>query len=271
MAKGSSAQVPDPTQAINAQALVDRYSTAGPTGTTTWGYTDQSPLGTSGGPAGGGAAPAGAGAFTRFQNYQSPGGSFFGGNIPNLQTTTLSPGEQQKYDLKNRLTSQNLTNAQGSANATSTPFDYSSATPDVAKAQYNKTVALLNPQFTQMDNLFEDRMQNAGIPMGSDAYKEALRQHEADKNTALTNVAADATTQGNQLALSQRQQNVNQVASALGNSQVTAPNAQGGGNIDAMGAYNQANQARIANANSSDAAQNANVSGGSMIAAALIF
>ena len=58
----------------------------------------------------------------------------------------------------------------------------------------------------KLPRAFEQRMANSGIPVGSEAYNDALSQHEKDKNFALADAARAATTQGAQLALSQRQQ-----------------------------------------------------------------
>lgn len=262
---GGTPPTPDPQVQTNAEAAANRYDINSPFGTQTW---EQSPR--------------------KVIGYDSKGAPQYGSDY--TQNISLNPSEQRQYDIKNQISEQLMNRAEGQIpdipadpfqfnkfnfNQDNTPafsggkFDYNTATPDAAKAQYNKTVALLDPEFKKQDNAFEQRQNNAGIPVGSDAYNDALRQHENDKNFALSQAAQDATTLGSNMAMQQfntnygnaqgeyqmgqaqrdagqqraltayntnaqndiaaRQQNYNELASLLGGQQLNPINAGGGG------------------------------------------
>lgn len=187
----------------------------------------------------------------------------------NTVTQTLSPAQQRQLAYRNMLADTMLGNASNRAgNLPNSPFNFGEATPDVAKAQYEKNVSLLQPQFERMDKDFEQRMTNSGIPVGSDAYNEALRAHESNKNTALTGLAKDATTQGTQLGLQQRQENLNEIAQLMGGSQLQPLTPAGGGSVDASSAFanqqaglNRQYQGQLAGYNA-DVGQQNNMMGG---------
>lgn len=250
--KGGSAPTPDPAKQAAADKATNRYNISGPTGTQQWSQGPQT-----------------------VQGYDEQGKPIYGST--DTQVTTLSPTEQRQFDTSNQIAETMLQGAQGKiggqnglANST---FSYDQATPQAAADAYKHQIALLQPDFNNADKAFEQKMANMGLPTGGDAYNEALRQHENDKNTAMTNAAANAEQQGSQLALSQRQQQYNELAAALGGQQVEPINAlsgQGGANIDIGGAYKSANDAKLAKYNAgaaSDAAtQGALTSAASMAA-----
>lgn len=249
--KGGSAPVPDPAAQTTADKSANRYNISGPTGTQQWVQGPQTVMG-----------------------YDSQGKPIYGST--DTQTTTLSPTEQRQFDTSNQIAETMLGGAQskigGQNGLANTTFSYDQATPQAASDAYKHEIALLQPDFENADKSFEQKMANAGLPTGSDAYNEALRQHENDKNTAMTNAAADAEQQGSQLALSQRQQQYNELASALGGQQVEPINAlsgQGGANVDVGSAFNSANQARLANYNAGQAEQQGNTAAAGGTAAAL--
>ncbi|MGC3959561.1 MAG: tail fiber domain-containing protein [Verrucomicrobiota bacterium] len=201
----------------NAEAAANRYNISSPFGSQTWTQGDRQIIG-----------------------YDSKGTPQYGQNY--TQTIQLNPSEQRQYDLHNQIAESLLNGAgdkisgfqdtpfsyggtykgpssysgAGTYAGQSQPFDYSQATPEVAQAQYQKTVNLLQPQFDRQNKDLEQKLANQGIPIGSDAYNEAVRNQSQNQNSALTNAALDATTMGNQLALSQRQQNVGEGAQTYG-------------------------------------------------------
>lgn len=279
--KGGKAPVPDPVTSINAQANANRYNIQGPSGSQTW-STDPSGQAT--------------------------------------QKISLNPSEQKQYDLQNQIAEQLLSGNQGHIKElTDTPFTYDTSgfdqtpystdksrfassdfsfdqsTPAAAKALYDRQVALLQPDFDRQDRSFEQRLANAGVPLGSEAYNDALSQHEQDKNFALADASRAATTMGSQLALGERQQNqseastlaglglserqqrtneatqkanmslgqrqqrYNEIAGALGSSQIAPVGSYGtsGQPLDVSGAYNAQNEANLANYNAGVEKQNA--------------
>jgi hypothetical protein len=195
-------------------------------------------------------------------NVQSPNGNINYSTDPTgrtTQTTTLAPSEQKQLDMSNQIAETMLSGAQKKIPSFSdSTFDYNDQGSKAGQAAYQRQVDLLTPEFAKQDTNFEDRMANAGIPLGSEAYNDSLRQHENDKNFALTQAAQQAETEGTGLALSQRQQNYNELAAALGGQQLNPVGAfgQAAAPVDVAGAYAQQNQANIANAQASNSSKN---------------
>jgi hypothetical protein len=262
--KGGSAPVPDPTVQIAAQKSADQYNVQGPGGSTKWTQGPETVTG-----------------------YGQTGKPIFG--TQSTQTTTLAPDQQKQFDLSNQIATQLLSGANSNIpQFANTPysgganFDYNTATPDAAKAAYQQQVDLLQPQFDNADKAFDTKLANQGIQLGSDAYNDAMRQHENDKNFALTQAAQSAQGTGanmafqqnqanNAKALQTRQEQYNEIAAALGGSQIQPVGAYaggGGGSVDASGAFNAQNNAQLANYNAGVASQNATTSAGAGLAAA---
>jgi hypothetical protein len=246
--KGGSAPVPDPNVQSAADKATNRYNISGPTGTQQWQQGPQT-----------------------IQGYDQSGKPIYGST--DTQVTTLSPTEQRQYDTSNQIAESMLSGAQGKIGGdnglANTTFSYDQAIPQAAADSYRHQIALLQPDFQNADKAFDQKMANIGLPIGSDAYNEGLRQHELDQNNAMVSAAAGAEQQGAQMSLSQRQQQYNELAAALGGQQVTPVNSfagQGGANVDVAGAYGQANQARLANYNAGQAEAASNTQAGAGLA-----
>lgn len=226
MGKNSSAPPPpDPATQIKAETQANRYNIEGPGGTQSW-STDPSGQAT--------------------------------------QTVNLNPSEQRQYDVQNQIAEQMLGGAQTQVGDLSkTPFSYNDQGSTAAKAAYQRQVDLLNPEFKKQDTAFEDRLANAGLPVGSEAYNDSLRQHENDKNFALTQAAQQAEHEGTGLALSERQQKYNEIAAALGSDQLSPVGSYGqpGQPVDVSGAYGAYNNA-VTNRYNQKAAGQGNLLGG---------
>lgn len=246
-AKGGSAPAPpDPAVQSNVEAAANRYNTAGPNGTTNWVQGDVGIIG-----------------------YDSNGNPQYGNKW--TQQTTLGDSEQRQYDTRNQIAEQLL----GSATSripdfADNAFSYDSATPEVAKAQYAKNVELLQPQFEKATNSWEQRMANAGLPVGSEAYEDSQKGLMDSQNSALRQSAFDAVTYGNELSQSQRQQNYNELAAALGNAQVNAPSPGNFTPLDTAGAYQQQYQGQLADWNAQQAQQQGNTQAAAGIGAAAL-
>lgn len=233
--KGGAAPAPDPAVQTNAETAANRFNIVGPNGSTVWQQGEREVIG-----------------------YDSQGRPQYGQGA--TQINTLAPSEQRQYDTRNSIAESLLgsaaTQIPGFAND---PFSFDEQGPASAEAQYKKNIDLLQPQFERGDKDFEQKLANMGLPIGSDAYNEALGQHEGNKNKALTGLAYDTITQGNTLALQERNQRYNELAAALGSNQVQMPGS--GGNaapIDVSGAYGAANAANLANWNADQAQQQGN-------------
>jgi hypothetical protein len=161
----------------------------------------------------------------------------------------------------------------------SSKFDINSGGNAAGKAYFENQRALLDPEFAKADVSFQQEMSNKGIPMGSEAWNEAMRQHENNKNFALNQASGTATTMGADLALKERGQQQadygqqfgqdlakrgdyrEQIAQLLGGQTLTPLEAGGAGPLDVGGAYNAQNQAILDQYNAKTGSQNSLLSG----------
>lgn len=226
--KGPKApETPDPAVQANAEASANRFNVQGPSGSQTWTQGGRVIIG-----------------------YDSKGMPQYG--TQQTQNIKLADSEQRQYDTRNQIAEQLLGGAKGQIGEfAADPFSYNDEGSKAAQASYQRQLGLLNPEFEKADKQFEQKLANQGIPLGSEAYNDAMRQHENDKNFALTQAAQQSESQGTQLALSERQQRYNELAAALGSEQLQPVNAFGssGSPIDVSGAYAQQNSARMAKYN----------------------
>lgn len=237
MNSGSGPKTPDPQVQANAEASANRYNINGPSGSQTWTQGPRQVIG-----------------------YDSAGKPQYGQQ--STQNITLGDSEQRQYDTRNQIAEQLLGGANGQVkNFASDPFSFNDEGHTAATAQFERQRSLLDPEFKKQDTNFEDRMANAGIPLGSEAYNDSLRQHENDKNFALTQAAQQAEGTGAQLGLSERQQRYNELAAAMGSQQLNGVQAFGtqAAPIDVAGAYQNANNAALAKYNAGAAGQNAGI------------
>lgn len=247
-AKGGSTPAPDPAVQANAEAAANRYNIVSPVGNQTWTQSGRQIIG-----------------------YDSHGAPQYGTN--QTQTTTLSPSEQRQFDLHNQIAEQLLGgSAQNIPGFANDPFSFNEQGSKAAQAQFARQKAFLDPEFAKANDTFEQKMTNSGIPVGSPAYNDALRQHENDQNFALTQAASAAEGTGSQLGLAERQQRYNEIAAALGGQQLMPVNALGpaGAPIDVAGAYAQQNQANLQNQQNQGGLFNSLLGAGAQLGGSLI-
>lgn len=262
---------PDPVAQVKAESEANRYNIAGPGGSQTW-STDS------------------AGRAT--QNVQ------------------LGESEQRQYDTQNRIAEAML--GRGADFAAKGPGEYSdlpefgskmsnmgdfslkgSNGPE-AQAEYARQMAFLEPDFERSNRAFDQKMSNAGLPVGSEAYNDAMSQNTRDQNFAREQAARGATSLGSNLALQERgqqfgeasaadtqtsanrgqlmsedlakrQQMYNEIAASLGSDQLAPVGSYGGSGpqLNTSGAYDQYNTAVNNRYNQQQARAN-NVNGGLM-------
>lgn len=190
---GSKVPIPDPTKQIQAEAEANRYNVNSPFGTQTW---------------------------TRNGNQWT-------------QNVTLNDSEQRQYDARNQIAEammgQASSNVGGGApgysdrpemsqlpatyqgrgdfsSGMSDPgtFSLNQSTPDASKAHYARIAESLDPTFEKQTSSFEQRMSNAGIPVGSEAYNEAYGEMLDQQNRSLRDAAYESAEMAPQLALAER-------------------------------------------------------------------
>lgn len=139
-------------------------------------------------------------------------------------TTTLSPGEQSIYDTGVQ-TRQNLGDIGSQQSAKigallNTPFSVDSATSDKIQGLQNE---FLNPQWDRQSAQLDTQLANQGILPGSDAYNTAKQQFSNQRQTAYDQSYLDSYNTGQQAALTDRNQPINEISALLSGSQVSQP------------------------------------------------
>lgn len=161
-------------------------------------------------------------------------------------TTSLSPGEQGIYNT-GVTTRQNLADIGSQQSAKigallNTPFNVDSATSDKIQGIQNE---FLNPQWDRQGAALDTQLANQGIMPGSDAYNTAKQQFSNQRQTAYDQSYLDSYNTGQQSALTQRNQPINEISALLSGSQVSQPSftntpAPGVAPTDVIGAQEQA-------------------------------
>lgn len=161
-------------------------------------------------------------------------------------TTTLSPEEQKLFDL-NTQTQGNL--GQIGVDQSSkigallnTPFSVDAARGQKIQDLQN---TFLNPQWDRGEAAKKNELFNAGVRPGSEAYDQAMREFSTNKQRAYDQSYLDSYNAGNQAALTDRNQPINEITALLSGAQVqnpsftNTPNA-GVAPTDVIGAQGQA-------------------------------
>lgn len=265
---------PDPVATANAQSasniatatnqqylnMVDQYT---PWGSLT--YTQDGTWGGTGGgsTSGGGAAPKsfsdamglategyGAGGRSLVDSTltgQSPGGYTGAGGVPHFSShVNLSPEQQKLFDLQNQ-TQANLGQIGVSQSAKigkllDTPFSVDSATADKIQGIQNE---FLDPQWARQQEAQRTELFNAGVRPGSEAYDAAMRDFSTNRQRAYDQSYLDSYNTGQQAALTERNQPLNEITALLSGSQVNQPSfgatpTAGVAPTDVIGAQGQA-------------------------------
>lgn len=224
---------------------------------------------------------------------------------PNEPSTTenisLSPIEQQLFDLNNQNVVQQGTNAstaqQAVTNQLRSPYDLqgnvsqplseTNQQQDLQNAQnslYHSQTQFLDPQFNNEQQQLTSQLANQGIPIGSAAYTNAMTQFANQKQQAYQGAMDSATSGGAayqaqlsqtglanqaqqaQLYTQQYQEPVNLYSSLVSGTQATMPqfsgvNAANAAPTNVLGAYQNAYQGQLNAYNAAVGASNSQTSG----------
>lgn len=214
---GSAPKAPDPVATASAQSganrdtalsqsLLNQYDQVGPQGSITYNQTGQNSY------------------------VDSLTGKTV--NTPKFtQTTTLSPEQQQLYNL-NTQTETNLGNigveqSDKVRNILNSPFKLDNEATE--SRLYELGAKRLDPRFQQEQAALETNLLNRGIRPGSQAYKDAATQQGQDKNDAYNQLLLTGRSQAAQEALTERNQPLNEISALLSGSQVSMPQFASGG------------------------------------------
>ena len=132
-------------------------------------------------------------------------------NVAN-ETIKLSPEQQKLYDMQTQLSQGLLGLGQGSLNQTANslgkPQDLQSI-QDIADQSYGMQTQRLDPQWTQNQQGLDAKLANQGIPLGSEAHANAMREFSQAKNDAYNQARLSSIStmpQTYQLSTAQRMQ-----------------------------------------------------------------
>jgi len=254
--------------------------------------------------------PYGSTDYSQTGSYTTPSGQ----TVPTYtQNTTLSPLGQQLLTGQQNIATSLIPGAQTLANqaATSatTPLNFNTADSatinsapqqldqNSANAVYSQEQSYLDPQWTQQQRQLTDSLAKQGIPVGSEAYNNAMTQFSNSKNQAYQSAQDTAISQGTSdaaqnfnLALAGQQQNIAQQETAQQNpisllqqlmgaspgtptQPITQPGAVPVSPTDVLGAYglnNSASQSAyqggVAQANSGNQAAASGAASAAMLA-----
>lgn len=139
-------------------------------------------------------------------------------------TQTYSPQEQQLFDLSNQ-TQQNLGNigVQQSSkigDLLNTPFNTDTATADKIQGLQNE---FLNPQWDRQQTALQTQLIDKGVRPGTVAYTNAMNDFSNQRQKGYDQSYLDSYNTGQQAALTQRNQPINEISALLSGSQVSQP------------------------------------------------
>ena len=175
-------------------------------------------------------SPYGSTTYAQTGSYTTPSGQ----TVPTYsQNTQLSPDEAQLLSNQQALAEKSTGAGQyflpGAINRAMSPLttdtQYSPIlnqgpqllNQGVTNAIYGEQAGFLNPQWNQQGQLLQDQLSRQGIPVGSDAYNNAMEQFNNSKTQAYQAAQDSAITGGTQaagnlfnMALAGQQQNLGQ-------------------------------------------------------------
>ncbi len=150
--------------------------------------------------------PGGTTTFNQTGGYTDPQ---TGQWVPSYtETTELSPLGNQLLQGQQTLTNEYMptissegANIQpldinGGANSSIVNQGPQAYDPTVANAVYNEQSSFLNPQWAQSQKDLTDQLSQQGIPIGSDAYNNAMTNFENSKTQAYQAASNNAISQG---------------------------------------------------------------------------
>lgn len=177
-------------------------------------------------------------------SYYGPGGSVSYSGDPKRgtfrQDVTLSPDQQRQYDARNRVAEALYGRAEKALPGMPASFEFRGAEDPTTNRFFMAQKALLDPVFAQDEERERQRLANQGLPEGSEAATEAMDDFARRKASAYEQAAANALGQGYGQALSSRQQQLNEVAQAMGGGVTMPQPAQNPVDMNSAFAQNQA-------------------------------
>ncbi len=140
----------------------------------------------------------------------------------------MNPGEQSIYNtgVQTRQNLGDIGQQQSARIGTllNTPFNTDTATADKIQGLQNE---FLDPQWQRQQDAQQTQLFNQGIRPGSQAYTDAMKDFSTNRQRAYDQSYLDSYNTGQQAALTQRNQPINEISALLSGSQVSMPNFSG--------------------------------------------
>ncbi len=185
----------------------------------------------------------------------SQNGTWADGTPHFMSTTTLSPEQQNLYNLTSK-TQANLgqigvDQSSKVGGILNTPFDLNAATNN---QQSQIRQQMLDPMLAARDSQFATKMRDQGIVPGSEAYTNATRDYGMARDNSVNSLLLADRGQAATEALTQRNQPLNEISALMSGSQVGMPSftntpQSNMANTDVAGINNSAFQNSFANYN----------------------
>lgn len=172
-------------------------------------------------------SPYGSTTFNPTGSYTTPSGD----TVPRYtQTTQLSPMGQQILGGQQQVANTLIPSAEGlagqAANSTASPLNFKTPFSDflnqgpqeinqqASDAIYGQQKSFLDPQWQQQSQQLQDQLSRQGIPVGSEAYNNALKQLDNARTQAYQSaqdsaVAGGSSAASNLFGMAQAGQNQN--------------------------------------------------------------
>lgn len=189
---------------------------------------------------------------------------------------TLSPREEALYRGRSDIAQALLGRSAEGIKGLPVGYQFNGADDPTTNRFFTNQKKLLDTTFDRDETRERQRLANQGIPEGSEAYTAAMDDFSRRKSDAYDTAAANALTTGFNQDIATRQQNYNEIAAALGGSQLT-PVTGGGGGVDTSGAFanqqaglNRSYQGALAGYQGDVGTTNTALVGGATVAAAFI-
>lgn len=202
----------------------------------------------------------------------SPYGSQVYSGDPNVagsfqRTDTLAPSQQRQFNASNQIAEALLNRTNQAIPQMPVGYAFNGAKDPTTNVHFQNQKKLLDTVFTRDEERERQRLANQGLPEGSQANREAMDDFARRKADAYESAAANALTEGFRQDITTRQQNLNEIAQALGGTQLQ-PIGTAGAPLDVASAYaaqqaglNRQYQGQLAGYNADVASNNSTTSG----------
>lgn len=180
---------------------------------------------------------------------------------------TLAPSQQRQLEGRNQVAEALLGRSNRALSGLPVGYDFRGAEDPTTNRFFMNQKKLLDRAFGEDEERLEQRLANQGLPMGSEAYNEEMDRFRRTRADSLESAAADALQTGFSQDIATRQQNLNEIAQALGGSQLQ-PIGGAGNPVDPAAAFanqqaglNRQYQGQLAGYNADVAGQNSLMGG----------